>query len=144
LTAISIDIDLAPPSMNLMLRKTHWYRKNQKALWMELIHAELGRLKLAQLRAWADLRHRMHVSIRVHHKRAFDPDNLVSCAKIPLDSLVELHCLAGDSTNDIDLDVSEVVGPRVKTCITLTHLGEPHGKGHAQSPARTKGRTYPE
>lgn len=117
---ITFEVGLLPPSINQLMRK-HWsYRHNQKTLWTEeLACMEQG--NLAALRKMATSRQRVSVEITVHHKNSFDPDNLKSCAKIPLDALKGLDCLVDDSAKWIDLDVKEVVGGEVKTvfCIGL-------------------------
>lgn len=133
---IQFTVPLAPPSMNILLRR-HWsYRRNQKALWMGMMHAELGRKNLATLRAWRELGCRVRVTIDVAHKRKFDPDNLVSCAKIPLDAMKALRMLVDDSSDWLDLIVVECVGKKVATEITIHNLQATGGNGAPRSLAR--------
>ena len=122
---VTFTVEALPPTINLLSRK-HWsYRKNQKTLWMELMRSALGINKMRTLRAWCELRHRVRIKVHVNHRRAFDPDNLYSCAKIPLDSLGPrgLGCIVDDSTKWIDLIVEESVGREVHTDISITDLG---------------------
>ena len=59
------------------------------------------------MRAWSNLEDRIRVQIIIHHSRLFDPDNMVSCAKVPLDAAKYLGIISDDSHRCIELEVSQ-------------------------------------
>jgi hypothetical protein len=71
--------------------------------------------KTAAIRAMALSGAKILVAIKVFHKGEFDPDGLISCATIILDSLVNVRYLRDDSHDDIKLEVSQ-----------LRHSGHPY------------------
>jgi hypothetical protein len=79
-------------------------------------------LAIQTLRAWAECGDRVLVEIEVIHGREFDPDNLVSAAKIPLDALKAMGCLIDDSPAHIELMVRQRISKHKSTFFRLIRL----------------------
>jgi hypothetical protein len=128
-SSIEFSIPRIPPTINRLMRM-HWTRRvAEHTAWTEEIKAALhyGKpLRWKLLQAWAQCGDRMRIEMTVVHQRDFDPDNLFSICKVPLDSLVALQCLKGDSSKHIELAVKQERGkPETKFKITrLTQNSE--------------------
>lgn len=101
---IEFSVPAVPPTINALSRK-HWsFRVAKKKLWMDELRVGLGLINRKDLQDWKG---RLRIEIHVIHNRSFDPDNLKSAAKIPLDALKGLGCLVDDSHAHIDLEVTQ-------------------------------------
>ncbi len=117
--AVEFTVPRVFPTINTLSRK-HWgYRHNQIALTQTEFTAILGRNKMKYLRFWAECNRRVEIRITVYHRKAFDPDNLISCAKIPLDSLKGLRCIVDDSDKWITLHVRQEISKDVRTVFRI-------------------------
>ncbi len=103
--AVEFTVPRVPPTMNVLIRK-HWtFRRDMRQLWMEEIRAALwyGRpLAIKTLQAWAECGDKVRIEIHVAHSGEFDPDNLASVGKLPLDALKALGCIVDDSHKHIE------------------------------------------
>jgi hypothetical protein len=121
---IEFIVPRVPPTINALMRK-HWsFRQREKKVWLVELGVALCYDKaLPRLRSWAEEGKRVRVEICVYHPRSFDPDNLKSAAKIPLDVLVKPYeCLKGDKESDIELDVRQEHSKEKKTVFRITKL----------------------
>lgn len=109
---IEFEIPLVPMTINTYANINWRKRPEYKKLWMSELSVALhrgpaGASHLRILRAWADLNERVHIAINVLHAQMFDPDNLYSAAKVPLDALKGMGCLVDDSGKHIELSVTQ-------------------------------------
>lgn len=119
---IRCEIEAVPPTIN-RLSRMHWAeRRNQKTLWTDLIWNALGAKNLKMLRAWAKDGERVRIEIVAHHAREFDPDNVHSIGKLPLDSLKSLGCIPDDSAKFIEFHASQVKAKKPRTILTIGKL----------------------
>lgn len=71
-----------------------------------------GSKGMAVLRAWAQCSYKVRFEMTIHHSRMFDPDNLVACAKVPLDAAKSLGIILDDSPSHIELSVKQLKSSR--------------------------------
>ena len=103
-----MSIPRTPPSPNMIkraYRNPHVY-KNLRHAWGWELKAAAG-LARFRLMAMADVQTKMRVKIHIAHKQKFDPDNLVGSVKVILDALREIHFLADDSPELLELEVTQ-------------------------------------
>ena len=110
---------MVPPGINLIKRMHHFEYKQIRDAWKRTIFALAGRNK-EQLEAWADSCNLLTVKIHIEHPRQFDPDNLVSAAKIPLDCLTLLHFIQNDTPEFIKLGVTQEKSREKQTTIEVS------------------------
>lgn len=110
------------PTINTLTRK-HWsYRHNQVTLAGVEIMAEIMPTKLRTLRAWAECKLKVRVVMIIYHTKLYDPDNVYSAAKIPLDALKSLRCIVDDSARWIDLVVTQHQAPEKRTKFEISRF----------------------
>ena len=120
-----LEVPDIPPSPNVVKRKyrnAHVYKKlRERWEWALLVAPCLHHRKA--LVAQAKKVGKLQVQITMHHSRFYDPDNLAGAQKVVLDALVNIHFLAGDSPDKIDLlPAVQVKCPR-KSCKTVVKIG---------------------
>lgn len=120
---VEFEIPRIPATIN-RLSRAHWsYRVREKNLWMQELSAVLGSLRLKKtLTAWADCGYKVKIEMHVIHSKEFDPDNLWSICKIPLDTLVTMGCLGGDTSRHVELSVSQEIGKAKLTKFKISKL----------------------
>lgn len=117
-----LNIRRTPPSPNEIkrqFRNPHVY-KQLRHQWGWELKAAAG-LDRFRLEALADTQTKMRVKIHIAHKQKFDPDNLVGSVKVILDALREIHFLADDSPELLELEVTQ---EQSKTPYTLVLMEE--------------------
>jgi hypothetical protein len=120
--SIEFSIPRIPMTINKLMR-SHWaVIRREKKVWMDEIRAALGMKGMREMRAWAELPGKIRVELNVHHTRLFDPDNLVSCAKLILDAMKTLRLIADDSAAHIELHVTQALWPEKKTWFKVSKL----------------------
>jgi len=108
---MKIIVPLVAPGMN-QIRAMHFHAyRRLRDVWQRTIWALVGRQKR--------LMGKVNVSIHVEHSRLYDPDNLVGCAKIPLDCLVRLGIIPTDTPEHLTLSVTQEKSKEKQTTITL-------------------------
>jgi hypothetical protein len=91
-----------PYSINKLMR-THWaLRLKHKTDFLLRLKATATREDVKLLKAWSHLEHKVRIEMEVVTPQLFDEDNLSSLGKIPLDSMVELQWLSGDSPDCVE------------------------------------------
>jgi hypothetical protein len=122
-TTVSFEVPRVPMTINRLSRE-HWRKRvEEKHTWMLELRAAMnpGR-KHQELRAWAECGDKVRVEIHVVHGKEFDPDNLYSAAKIPLDALKGIGCLMDDTGRHVELKVSQEIGKPKMTKFRITRL----------------------
>ena len=85
--SVRVVVPLVPPSANKLLRM-HWAEKGrEKDRWRAMIGHIVSAKDASWLRAMAELKKRMKVTIIMRTAKLDDPDNLPSRAKLILDVL---------------------------------------------------------
>lgn len=83
----------------------------------------------------------MRVQITLFHKKEFDPDNLAGCQKPILDALVNIHFLADDDREHLELVAPFQVVDKTKnrTVVSINACtGNPQSyPQHLSPPAKT-------
>lgn len=114
--SVSFFVPRIPPSPN-QLHGKHWRaRFNLKNTWIVELQVGAQREDWARLREWHEVS-KVKFEMIIHHSRFFDPDNLVSCAKVPLDAAKWLGFITDDSSKWIELVVTQEKAKR-KNCRT--------------------------
>ena len=109
--SVNFFVPRIPPSPNKLHGQNWRMRFREKHTWIVELQVGAGREKIQQLREWHEVS-RLRVEMIIHHSRLFDPDNLVSCAKVPLDAAKWLGFITDDSSKWIELHVSQVKSSR--------------------------------
>lgn len=118
---VEFSIPQVPRTINWFMTH-HWTKKHEnKRVWMQEFSA-MGTTNKRFLKTWAECGNKVRVEITVLHVRAFDPDNLVSAAKIPLDAMVTMKMLPGDKHSDIELFVTQEISKEKLTKFKITRL----------------------
>jgi hypothetical protein len=117
-----ITVPLVPPSPNELRRKyrnPHAYRRLRKLWEDELFYGASCSRHRAEL-IDAAKKGRMRVQITVHHPRIFDQDNLPGALKPILDALVNIHFLANDDREHLELlPPAQIHSTEKKTVIVI-------------------------
>lgn len=115
---MKITVPMVPPSPN-QLRRTYRHYQAYKRLrdgWQRTIWA----LKGSSASSWeSNPRGKVLVRIHIEHGRLFDPDNLVGACKPVLDSLKNLCFIRDDSTEFLELKVTQERSIERKTTIEI-------------------------
>lgn len=120
-----LEVSEVPPSPNVVKRKyrnPHEYKK-LRATWEWALFGAPCAHHRNQLKAQAKKVGRVRVQVTMHHSRPYDPDNLVGAQKVILDALVNIHFLAGDSADKLDLLPAEQVKCPHKERKTVVRIG---------------------
>jgi hypothetical protein len=107
--AVTLAMPGIPPSANVLKRKyrnPHVYKKLRDG-WQRTSWALVQGRDRGWLLAMAAIGKRMRVDVTLMHGRVYDTDNAYGSVKPILDGLVNLHFLAGDSDEHIDLHVTQ-------------------------------------
>lgn len=119
--SVTVVLPFVPPSANVLRRKyRHWaaYAQLRNGIQKTLAVLIQGKDRM-WLMANASIRTKMRVDACLCHQRLFDPDNAVAAMKPILDSLVRLKYLAGDSSDKLELHVSQEKQSTLSTKITI-------------------------
>ena len=123
--SVTIVVPMVPPAMNELRRKyrnPYAYADLRKA-WQTTIYALIPYNDRRWLEALAQQDAKMLVEICIENNfsRPRDPDNLVSSAKVVLDSLVRLRLLADDDDKHVKLVVLQEQSPERCLRLKLSH-----------------------
>lgn len=94
-----------PPSPNVVKREyrnPHKYQRLRKSWEWELFTAPAPHHRRALI-LQAKKPGKLWVQVEMYHARFYDPDNAIGAQKVVLDALVNIHFLAGDSPDKLDL-----------------------------------------
>ena len=123
MSKISITVPRVPCGANKLMRMHYRERTDLRRGWESDIFHLLTNKDKRCLKAWRDLREGLDqkTPIRIHivHKREFDPDNLFSAVKIPLDALANLGFIRDDSHRFITLEVTQEKSVENQTVIEI-------------------------
>jgi hypothetical protein len=98
-----------PMSMNRLLR-THWAKRKRLAEEYGLLMlSAITKEDVRCLKAWKDWGYRLRIEMLVHTPKLYDPDNLASLGKWPLDQMVNFGWLSGDSPKHLDFCISQEI-----------------------------------
>lgn len=116
-----ITVPLVPPSPNELRRKyRHWadYGRLRKA-WENTIWALTDAQQKISLPKPLN-GEKVHVSFHIEHAQLFDPDNLTGSVKPCLDAMVRLNLIRDDSSDYIELSVTQEKSKERQTTIEIT------------------------
>lgn len=121
--SVSFEVPRIPVTINRLSRE-HWSKRVlHRKTWMLEIRAALGTgRKYQELRAWAECGDKVRVEVHVIHTKEFDPDNLYSAAKIPMDAMKGIGCLADDTNKHVELVVTQAIGKEKVTQFRITRM----------------------
>lgn len=111
---MKIIVPMVAPGMNQIRDMHHFEYKRLRETWQRTMWALIGRQKKPV--------GKVKVSIHVEHTRLYDPDNLVGCAKIPLDCLVRLEVLPNDTPENLTLSVTQSKSKEKQTTILIEEI----------------------
>lgn len=121
--AVEFSVPRIPLTINRIMRG-HWSKRvANKKLWTLELSACISNSGKRALKAWAECKNKVRLEIHVVHSRAFDPDNLVSAAKIPCDAMVTMGFLAGDREQNIELKVTQELAKEKITRFKISRIG---------------------
>lgn len=108
---MKIIVPMIAPGMNQIRDMHHFEYKRTREAWQRTIYALIGRQKRPV--------GKVRIEVHVEHSRLYDPDNLVGCAKIPLDCLVQLGVIPNDKEENLTLSVTQSKSKEKQTTISI-------------------------
>ncbi len=117
---MKITVPMVPPGINQRLKMHHMDYKRVRDGWQSAIYHLVSGLNRANLYTAHTRHEKMRVKIHIEHSRLFDPDNLTSAAKTPLDCLRRLKFLFDDTPQYLELDVTQSKSRENQTTIEIT------------------------
>lgn len=119
---------MIPPSPNVMRRKyrhpmayRHLRKQWEQALsGYALVHC--GTSEVNRQIKCAEVGERFNVEITLGHSRPYDPDNLPGSLKVVLDALKNIHFIADDDAQSIELEPPLQEQTKRKECFTRIRI----------------------